>query len=229
MRRNARYDHGKDNQEIVLGPTGRNTFKLLVIASVIASFVVSCKKKINSSPEFGSGDIPVQIVDTAFLVSTKNGLVTMRMEAPLMLRFENDTLTRETFPNGISVYAYNDEGLLETTLFADNAEHRAGRNVREIPDVWSAFGNVFIKNVISGETMETDTIYWDQTKKEIYTDCYVKMYSPDGLLQGYGMRSDDRARNAILHNPFNSFGVAVQDSTKVVIDSTNFVGPFPEN
>ena len=54
------------------------------------------------------------------------------------------------------------------------------------------------------------------------------MYSPDGMMQGYGMRSDDRARNAILHNPFNSYGYSVQDTTQVIVDSVNFIGPFPK-
>ena len=52
------------------------------------------------------------------------------------------------------------------------------------------------------------------------------MYSDDGFMQGYGMRSDDHARNAILRRPFNSYGVTEKDTTKIVIDSVNFIGPF---
>ena len=55
------------------------------------------------------------------------------------------------------------------------------------------------------------------------------MYSPDGFMQGYGMRADDHARNSILRKPFNSYGVTAQDSTIVVIDSVNFIGAFPKN
>ena len=76
--------------------------------------------------------------------------------------------------------------------------------------------------------METDTIYWDQAKREIYTDCYVKLYSRQGFLQGFGMRSDDHVRNSILYRPFDGYGVVVQDSTAVIIDSVNFIGPFPK-
>ena len=100
---------------------------------------------------------------------------------------------------------------------------------RHKDDTWSAFGNVMIHNVIKRESMETDTIYWDESKNEIYTDCYVKMYSPDGFMQGYGMRADDHARNSILRKPFNSYGVTEKDSTIVVIDSVNFIGAFPKN
>ena len=72
----------------------------------------------------------------------------------------------------------------------------------------------------------TDTIYWDRNKEEIYTNCYVKLYSQQGLMQGKGMRSDDRARNATLLSVFDSFGVTEDDSSKVLIDSVNFIGPL---
>ena len=126
---------------------------------------------------------------------------------------------------GLAVYGYTDDGLLESIIVSDNARHEvpAGKDKDEI---WSAFGDVIIHNVINQQTMETDTIYWDQTSKEIYTDCYVKMYSPDGFMQGYGMRSDERARNAVLNRPFNNYSVVEKDTTVIVIDSVNFIGPF---
>ncbi|MBP5637501.1 MAG: hypothetical protein J6X25_08325, partial [Bacteroidales bacterium] len=66
----------------------------------------------------------------------------------------------------------------------------------------------------------------DSKAREIWTDCYIKMYSPDGIMQGYGMRSDEMARNAILMRPFNNEFIVDNDTTKVVIDSVNFIGPF---
>ena len=52
------------------------------------------------------------------------------------------------------------------------------------------------------------------------------MYSPDGFAQGYGMESDQRARDTELFNPFNNYAIMSQDSTKVIIDSVNFIGPL---
>jgi hypothetical protein len=83
-----------------------------------------------------------------------------------------------------------------------------------------------IRNVIKQERMETDTLYWDQAKHEIFTHCYVKMSSPQGYMQGYGMRSDEMARNAIILKPFDSYGLMKEDSTLVRIDSANFIGPL---
>ena len=201
---------------------------MLASVSALASIVVSCGSQLAEADTLDLSNTPVQTLENMFSVQTKNGKVEMRIEAPLMQTFENDTIKLDLFPKGLSVYTYTDEGLLESLIFSDNASHKVDKK-RATDDIWSAFGNVLIHNVLKRETMETDTIYWDETKKEFYTDCYVKMYSPDGFMQGYGMRSDDHARNSILRKPFNSYGVTVQDSTRVVIDSVNFIGAFPKN
>lgn len=125
---------------------------------------------------------------------------------------------------GISVYSYNEDGDLESVILADKARHEKKKS--DQTEVWAAYGNVLVQNVTNQESMQTDTLYWDRTAHELYTDCYVKMISPDGLMQGYGFRSDEKATKSQLLKPFNNFMVVVQDSTQVRIDSVNFIGPF---
>lgn len=196
-------------------------------AAALAVLFLSCKSKLGRAEVLNLDETPVQTVERMFAVQSKNGTLDVRMEAPVMERYETDTVTYESFPKGVSLYGYTPEGLLETVIVADNARHITGKGKsRQKEEVWEAFGNVIVHNVLKQETMETDTLYWDQASSEIYTDCYVQLYSPDGYMQGTGMRSDDHARNAILHNPFNSYGVTEKDSTAVVIDSVNFIGPL---
>lgn len=194
---------------------------------MIASIVVSCKDKIEKTSAINLQSVPMQSVEDMFAVQTDAGRVQMRIEAKLMEHYVTDSSSYDSFPKGLAVYSYSDEGLLEAIIVSDNARHEVPNDNKK-NEIWAAFGDVIIHNVPNRQTMETDTLYWDQTKKEIYTDCYVKMYSPDGYMQGYGMRSDDRASNAILHHPFDNYMVAVQDSTAVLIDSVNFIGPFPK-
>ena len=198
-----------------------------MLASVfaLASIVVSCKSKLAQADMLDLSVTPVQTLTDMFTVQTCNGKVEMRIEAPLMETYESDTVKLDLFPKGLSVYSYNDEGLLESLVFSDKASHKVDKT-RKTEDIWSAFGNVLIHNVIKRETMETDTLYWDQEAQEIWTDCYIKMTSPSGILQGYGMRSDEMARNAILLSPFDNEFIVEKDSTVVVIDSVNFIGPM---
>ncbi len=199
---------------------------MIATASAVAFIVYSCKGKLQQSDDINLDEIPVQSVRDMFVVQSENGLLQMRMEADLMERYENDTVSYELFPEGFAVFGYNEEGLLETEITSDNARHE--KFEKGGLETWAAFGNVVVKNVINRERMETDTLYWDRKNERIYTDCYVRMYSPKGFMQGYGMESDQRARNSTIFNPFDSFGYVKQDSTKVAVDSANFIGPFPK-
>ena len=196
---------------------------MMATAAAVAFVVYSCKGKLAEAESLNLEETPVQIVDDMFIIQSKNGVVQMRAEAGLMEKYEKDSLSYELFPDGFSVYGFNEEGLLETEIVADNAKHMKHLNGEES---WEAFGNVVVRNLIKQEVMETDTLYWDQKNEKIYTHCYVRLYSPDGFMQGYGMESDQRARNSIIFKPFNSYGIVVQDSTQVSIDSVNFIGPL---
>ena len=197
----------------------------MATAIAVALVVFSCKGKLKEV-KTNLQDRPLQVVDSMFIVQSENGVLQLRVEAEVMERYENDTSTYETFPKGVEVYGYSEDGRMETMILADKARHFKSK-ATDGNELWSAFGDVVVQNILKRETMETDTLYWDSAKKEIYTDCYVRMYSPDGFMQGYGMRSDEMARNAIIYKPFNSYGLVVQDTTAVVIDSVNFIGPFP--
>ena len=202
---------------------------MIATASAVAFVVYSCGDKNAGDEGKEKEEKPVQVVENMFVVQTQNGVLKMRMEADRMERYSNDSVSYELFPIGFAAYMYQEEtGKLETTIFADQARHvkiSSGKKKDE-DEIWQAFGNVRIRNEIKDETMETDTLYWDREKEKIYTECYVKMYSPDGFLQGYGMVSDQKANNTIIKKPFDAYGYVVQDSTAVVVDTANFIGPL---
>lgn len=200
----------------------KNLFPVAV-TFVIATFVVSCGDKIASGELLDLTKVPLQTVDSMYAVQTRNGLLQMRMEAAVMERYRNDEESYELFPQGFSVYAYDADGVLETHISSRAARHTTTRN----DEKWAAYGEVVILNYVKGERMETDTLYWDRQNQKIFTDCFVKLYSPDGFMQGYGMESDEMARNAQILRPFDSFGI-IRDSTETsgYRDTVNFIGPL---
>lgn len=199
---------------------------MIATAMAVAFIVYSCKGKLAEAESLNIDETPVQTVDNMFIVQTKNSEIQMRAEAPRMEKYENDSLSYELFPKGFFVYGYDETGKLETEIVADNARHLKYDDGRE---KWEAFGNVVVKNLINQEVMETDTLYWDQENEKMYTHCYVRLYSPDGFIQGYGMEADQRARDNKIFNQFNSYAIIAKDSTQVLIDSVNFIGPFKKN
>ena len=196
--------------------------KLVAATFVVATLLLSCKDELPVTDGIDTSEAPTQIVEEMLLEQTKSGKISMRVSAPLMESFSNKVPPYDIFPMGMNIKAFTPDGLLETEITAKEARHINGESF----DKWEAYGDVVITNYIKGETIETDTIYWDRNEKRIFTDCYVQLKSPTMYMQGYGMESDELARNAIILKPFDSYSI-IQDSTEVLyIDTVNFVGPL---
>ena len=191
-------------------------------AVAILLSLAACHKE---EPEFFDFEqTPVQVIHDMSVLQTEGGEAVMRMHAPLMQKFDfvKDSLHQsyEFYPDGFFVDAYTENGALETSIVSKQAKHITTKD----QESWSAFGDVVIINHIKGEKIETDTLYWNRAEKQIYTDCYVRLSSDSGLLQGYGMTSDERARNSVILRPFDWYAIE-RDSTYFYNDTINFVGP----
>ena len=102
-------------------------------AMAVAFIVYSCKGKLAEADSIREGEIPIQCVDDMFIVQTENSIIKLRAEAPLMERYETDTLSYELFPKGIAVYGYTEEGKLETEIVADKIELCGSRGETTVP------------------------------------------------------------------------------------------------
>lgn len=196
----------------------------IIAATCLAAIVLfqGCSPKEEEPIDFSV--TPVQTVDSMVVLRADNGNASMRMTAPLMERYDyradSVDVSFELYKGGFNVYAYTADGELETTIVAQEARH----NTASDAESWCAYGDVVIINHLEGQKIETDTLYWNREEQSIYTDCYVKLTSYSGMMQGYGMTSDERARNSIILKPFDSYSVA-RDSGDVYVDTVNILGP----
>ena len=197
-------------------------FPVAVVVTA-APVVYTCKSDLGEARKINLDETPMQVVEGIFHIQSENGMMQLRVESPRMERYANDSVSYELFPDGFNVFVYNEEGLLETEITSLQARHTDSDADGE---TWEAFGDVVVSNIIKGERLETDTLYWDRDNERIYTDCYVKMFSPDGFMQGYGIESDQRARHSKILRPFDNFFIISNDSTKTYVDSVNFIGPL---
>ena len=202
--------------------TGMAASKAAILLSLLLVVTSSCR---GDEPDAIDFEVtPVQVVHDMNVLQSGKGEAVMRMSSPTMerYRFTRDSVEQsyELYTGGFVVREYIENGQLETTITADQAKHITTSGAES----WSAFGNVVITNHIKGEMMETDTIYWNRAEEQIYTDCYVRLTNDSGMMQGYGMTSDQHARNAVILRPFDWYAVD-RDSTYRYIDTLTAMGP----
>jgi len=184
-------------------------FSTIALSLLSAIVLFSCKESIEKTDALNTVDsLSTLTVHNMELIETKFGRVTLRFEAPLMENYSLLPDPFEVFSKGIRALTYTPEGEIETQITADLAIHHTNSDQER----WEVYNNVVVTNHIKKETLLTDTLYWDRAKERIYTTSFVKMFSPQGMMQGYGMESDEKAYNVTILRPFDSYGVITRDT-----------------
>lgn len=196
----------------------------VAVTMVIATLLFSCKDDIPTANINTDKQSPVQRIEGMNVLQFSKGEIAYQVEAPVMERYQDEEAPYDVFPDGFLLKGFTPEGLLETRIRAEYAKNIKGKYEE---DIWEAYGNVVINNYIKGERIETDTLFWNRLTQRIYTHTWVKLTTPDLFMQGYGMESDDMARNAVIQNPFDSYAIVRRDSLEIpYIDTANFIGPI---
>ena len=88
------------------------------------------------------------------------------------------------FTDGIKLVFYSADRQVGTTLTADYA------SAVENSNIMTARKNVEVINA-KGEKMNTEEIIWDEQKKIIYSNAFVKIATADEIIWGNGMEANE--------------------------------------
>ena len=123
-------------------------------------------------------------VEEAFNVESfmsQDGKVKAKLTAPYMVRSQADSPYLE-FPKTVHVDFYKDSATIETILDARYAKYMEYMRKVLLKD------SVVVINRLSGDTLRTQELWWDQNKEEFYTDkpCHInqrlgKTFAENGL------------------------------------------------
>ncbi|MEJ8802542.1 LPS export ABC transporter periplasmic protein LptC [Pontibacter sp. H249] len=126
-----------------------------------------------SGPLIENKDVVTLYSDSAKLL--------VKLQAPVQQEFEGGD---GVFPKGIYIEFYEKPGQMTSTLKANYAKHERNK------DLYLARGNVVVNNLQKQEKLETEELYWNKYKQEIYTDKFVKITTPEEVITGKGLRAN---------------------------------------
>jgi len=130
--------------------------------------------------------------------------VKAKLTAPLMLRYEADTVYVE-FPKSLHADFYNDSTQIETWL-----DSKYGKYFETLNKVYLRDSVVVIN--IKGDTLKTPDLWWDQNTKLFYTDKYAEYHQKDRHIYGSkGLEATQDLRTITFKNPTGT--VLVSDSS----------------
>jgi len=103
------------------------------------------------------------------------GVVKARLTSPYMLRVQADSPYME-FPRTMHVDFYDDSTVIESTVDAKYAKYVEFDHKVLLRD------SVLVQSIKNGDTLRTQELWWDQDKKEFYTDKPAHVYQRDKII-----------------------------------------------
>lgn len=181
--------------------------KYFTIAAVAIGcfFVLSCENDLEEVQNLNKKSIGIEEGRQIESYLSQEGQVKARLNAPVMLRYQYDTPKVE-FPKTLRVTFFDDNTQEESKLFAKYGRYLENENKVYLRD------SVVVYNV-SGDTLISNELYWDQLQQIFYTDKNVIIRKPDQKIYGSGLVADQNFKwftikniqNSILNIPDSSF------------------------
>lgn len=172
---------------------------LSILAALLLGcfFVMSCENDIKEVQSLNQKSIGVEEGRDIESYLSQNGQVKAKLLAPIMLRYQLDTPKVE-FPNTLKVDFYDDSSKVESKLFAKYGRYLESENKVYLRD------SVVVYN-ISGDTLFSNELYWDQTRAVFYTEKNVIIHKPDQKVYGKGLIADQSFKWFTIKHPHNSY------------------------
>ena len=106
--------------------------------------------------------------------------------------------SRWTFEKGVFFEQFDEKFHTEAYIQADTAWYYDQKKL------WHLRGRVRIRN-INGLLYESQELYWDGLKHELYSNVFSRVITPERTLQGTYFLSDERMTHYIVSNSKGSF------------------------
>ncbi len=156
-------------------------------------FLISCENNIDKVNLITATDkTPLQTEENATYTYTDSAKVKFVLKAPLINTFGGKNPYQEC-PKGMNVDFYDDSGHVTSHINSDYAIRHENSKIME------ADGNVVVVNK-KNEKLNTEQLFWDQSRHTIYTSKYVQIRTATEILYGDGLQSNEDFSHYILSN-----------------------------
>ena len=172
---------------------------LLLFLFVCLISLSSCENDIKVVNDFNVKDtLPVESAKNVEMIDSESGKIQFKLTSPQLNRYKTEDPYDE-FPKGLTIIAYDSLMRVKTSLRANYAITWNSRKLME------ARNDVVI--ISKDEIINTEHIVWDQRRRVIFSDVFVKRTNKDGVMYGDGFDADETFNKYSIRNPRGTFSV----------------------
>jgi LPS export ABC transporter protein LptC len=160
---------------------------------LVSALLVSCKSDMTAERLITArANVNIEKGKQVEINYSDRGVVRIKAFGPTATRFNGNPPYLE-FSDGIKIQFFNELHNVESTLTAKYAT--AYENSRSM----TARDSVVVVND-KGEVLNTDELIWDEDRKIIYSNSFVKIRTKDEIIYGNGMTANENFTGYIIKN-----------------------------
>jgi len=139
-------------------------------------------------------NLPIGVATDINNVYTDSGVVTSKLQAPLLYNFSNrENHPYSEFPEGVRIVTLDDNN--DSIVVTGNyAIIYSKTNISEIRD------HVIITNYLEHKKLVTEQLFWDQKTKYFYTEKAFTLYTLTDTIHGIGFDASENLESFIAKN-----------------------------
>ncbi|MFT3740251.1 MAG: LPS export ABC transporter periplasmic protein LptC [Breznakibacter sp.] len=132
-----------------------------------------------------------------------SGVVKYKFDTPELKQFDKKEPPYVDFPQGLHVVIYKKTGEIDARIKANWAKYLTREKL------WELRNNVEAVN-LEGDVLNTEQLFWDETKELVYSDLYTKITTKTEILTGIGFESDQNLSKYTFRKPQGIFEIDTQ-------------------
>lgn len=174
----------------------RQWFYLIVLC--LATLAWSCDDDSQSAEDFKEYEGPVLEATNTEILYSDSAQLRIKLQAQRQLQYENGD---QDFPEGIYIEFFDELGVKTTSIKANQGYYS------DEEKKYTATGEVVVRNLESGEKLETELLHWEREKHSINTDRYVEIESEGEILMGEGLEAQEDFSSYEILKPTGIFSL----------------------
>ena len=166
--------HSKTNYKLLF--TRFNVFIMLVV--IVGQTSCENRKELLNQEIYNGPIMEMANINT---MMTDSGKLILRLKAPDQLQFQNGN---KSWPAGLILEYYSSPEKPAFTFRSNMADFNAKGNL------YRGEGNVIVKNLETGDELNTELLFWSPAEEKFYTDNFVTIISEGEVHTGKGLSAN---------------------------------------
>lgn len=149
----------------------------------------------------GNGyETPTMLTTDVRTYVSDSGYTRYFITSPIWAMYDEADTPHWKFPDSLMLEQFDRDMRVTSTMRCDSAKYLTQKRL------WRLDGNVLMVNSL-GDSFATQQVFWDQLKREVYSDSFIHIVRSDRIIEGYGFTSNEQMTKYRVNSPTGIFPV----------------------